>query len=190
MTAQPSTDTDLITSQMKKLFAVSFLSLVLVAQSFAAAVSVTAASVVPSTQAIYLAGDHYAAVTITSGQVVYVDSSVANPTAATPDIKLASASGTGDAKKVIGFAVSGGSAGQPVKVVIRDPDLTVGGTVAAGDVVYLHTAAGSITTTYGDIGTGQFVCVLGVGTGSNHMNFGATQHASNFIGVIRADVAK
>lgn len=171
-----------------------FLALASISQS--AAISITAANVVPSLGAIYLPGDHYALATITAGQAVYVSSAVVNPTATTPDIGLANASGTGDAVKVVGIAVTGGSAGQPIKVVIRDPSLALGtGTCAAGDTIYLFTAAGGLTLTQADVtGTGVYVCFMGVGIGGGKINIGGTYlsgttSGSKNAGVVRADVA-
>ncbi len=182
---------------MKRFLALLSCSLFLAVASIshAAAISVTAANVQPSGSAVYLPGDHYAISTITAGQAVYVSSSVVNPTPSTPDVAPASASGAGDAVKVIGIAVSGGGVGQPVKVVIRDPLFKIGGTCAAGDIIELHTTAGAITSTAADITSGQYVCVIGVGNGSGTINLGATQtngvtSGSKWAGVIRADVAK
>ncbi len=172
-----------------------FLGLVSISQ--AAAISVTAANVVPSAAAVYLPGDHYAAATITAGQAVYVNSAITGgaQSPSNPDVGLANASGTGDAVKMVGIAVTGGSAGQPIKIVIRDPAFKIGGTCAAGDTIYLMTTAGGITLTQADVtGTGAYVVVIGVGTASGTINFGATltpgtQSGSKWAGVIRADVA-
>jgi len=178
---------------MKRLAVVLFLALASFAH--AAAIAITAANVLPSANAIYLPGDHYALSTITAGQWVYRLSTVITPSGTTPDIGLASASGAGDATKVIGVAVESVSAGQPVKVVIRDSNFSLGGTAAAGDVIYLHTTAGSCTSTYGDLTTGNFVCVLGVGIGGNVINIGGTlfqgtASGTKYVGVIRADAPK
>jgi hypothetical protein len=179
---------------MKKFF-VSFLLALALSLSLplaqGAAIAITAGNFLPSSSAVYLAGDHYAKTTITAGQAVYYDTSIVTPAASTPDIGLATASGAGDAVKAVGFAATGGGAGQPIKVLIRDPALALGGTVAAGDVVYLHNTAGSVTSTYADITTGGYVQVFGIGIGGNKINFGGSSFIGlGWLGVIRADVAK
>jgi hypothetical protein len=81
--------------------------------------------------------------------------------------------------KVIGIAATGAAAGQPVKIILIDPSLAMGVSVA-GDVLYLGPAAGTITSTYADLTTGKFVAVLGIGIGGGKVNFDP----------LRADVAK
>ena len=89
-------------------------------------------------------------------------------TATLPFVRLADA---GTFYKVIGVAATGGSAGQPMKIILSDPSLAIGATVAAGDVVYLGVTPGALTVTYADITTGKFVATLGVGIGGNKINF-------------------
>lgn len=174
------------------IFAAIALPLVTPSECHATAIAVTAGSVKPSINAVYLAGDHYAKAAITAGQVVYLDSTITggsqSPTS--PDVGLASATGAGDAARPVGIAVGGAGVGQPVKIVIRDPALTVGGTVSAGAIIELHTTAGAITLTPGDITTGGYVSVLGVGISTTQINFGATSLSGlGYLGIIRADVA-
>lgn len=152
----------------------------------AAAISITAASFVPSAYAVYLPGRNYAGATITAGQAVYLDTTA---TVTAGQVKLADADGAGNAVKAIGFASNGASAGQPIKVVIRDPQLTLGGAVTAGAIILLHTTAGAVTLTAADVGSGAYVCVMGVGISTTKINFGGTQNGNNYIGVVRADVA-
>lgn len=152
----------------------------------ATAISVTAANFKPSSAAVYLGGKNLAAVAITAGQAVWIDTSLA---LASGQVKLASATGSGNATQVVGIAANGAGVGQPVKIVVRDPQLTVGGAVTAGAIVLLHTTAGAITLTAGDITSGGYVAVLGVGINTTQINFGATKSGSNYLGVVRADVA-
>jgi hypothetical protein len=176
---------------MKKLLLASLvcfslvLSPIFAPTAHATAIAVTAANFVPSANAVYLQGRNYAGETLTAGQAVYLDTAVA---VTTGQVKKASATGSGLATQVIGFAASSASAGQPVKVVIRDPALTLGGTVTAGCIILLHTTAGSVTLTAADITTGGYVAVLGVGISATKINFGGTKiGASQFSGVMRAD---
>lgn len=152
----------------------------------ATAISVTAGSFVPSANAKYLPGKNYAGETLTAGQAVYLDTTLA---VTAGQVKKASATGTGLAINVIGFAANGAAAGQPVKVVIRDPALTLGGAVTAGAIILLHTTAGAVTLTAGDVTSGGYVCVLGVGISTTKINFGGTKTGNDYLGVIRADVA-
>jgi hypothetical protein len=173
---------------MKKLFVGLLLSLALLVQMPLAngtAISITAANFVPSANAVFLPGKNLAGETLTAGQAVYLDTAVAITTG---QVKKASAIGTGLSTQVIGFAANGASLGQPVRIVIRDPGLTLGGTVTAGCVIYLGTA-GAVTLTYADLTTGGFVAILGVGINATKINFGGTKLNNNFMGVVRADVA-
>lgn len=159
-----------------------------------AAIAITAANVAPSAKAIYLQGLHYSLYAIPAGSLVYQASTIANPSAATPDIGVAGATGTGiDQTNVIGIAAtSAPGPNQRILIVLRDPAFAIGGTVNAGDVVYLHPTGGAMTSAYSDVSaTGSFVCVIGVGIGGNQINFGGTQTLNkNWAGVIRADAAR
>ncbi len=180
---------------MKKLRRFRLISLLIVSALFvplvappevhATAISITAANFVPSANAVYLPGKNYAGATLTAGQAVYLDTTVS---VTAGQVKLASATGSGLAVNVIGFAANGAAAGQPVKVLIRDPALAIGGAVTAGCIILLHTTAGSITLTAADLTTGGYVCVLGVGISTTKINFAGTKNGNNFMGVIRADV--
>lgn len=168
------------------IFAAIAMPLVAPPEVHATAISITAANFLPSSAAVYLPGRNYAGATITAGQAVYLDTTVA---VSAGQVKLASATGSGLATQVIGLAANGASAGQPIKILIRDPSLTLGGAVTAGCIVILHTTAGAVTLTAGDVTTGGYVAVLGVGISTTKINFGGTKNTNNFMGVIRADVA-
>lgn len=187
---QKTTETE---TMKNRIFALAlFVSLALSLSVQAAAISVTAGNVKPSIYAVFLPGDHYAAVAVTAGQAVYVDSSVATPGSTTPDVRLASATGSGDAVKPVGIATNGAGVGQPIKVCIRDPQFTLGGAVTAGAIVVLHSTAGAVTLTAADItGSGTwYVTVFGVGINTTQINLGGTSYtALGYLGVIRADVA-
>lgn len=129
-----------------------------------AAVPITAANVVPSQDAQFL--DAIAYETMTQGQAVaYLEP--ASDTATAPYVRLADAAVY---YRVIGVVASGASANQPVKVILKDKAMALGGTIAAGDVAYVGPTPGSITVTYADILTGKFVSVLGIGVGGNKIN--------------------
>lgn len=130
-------------------------------------ITITAAQVVPSVDAVFQ--DGVAFETITQGQAVCLD--------VTNLIRLADATVN---YRVIGLAANAASVGQPIKVLISDPALALGTTVNAGDILYLGPTAGSITITYADLTVGKYVAVIGVGIGANKVNFKVT----------RADVPK
>jgi hypothetical protein len=85
-------------------------------------ISITAASVVPSTNAVKRTGT--AGATITAGQLVYKDASDSNK------IKLADNDASA-AATVVGIALNGASSGQPITYAETDPELTIGATVAS-----------------------------------------------------------
>lgn len=144
---------------MKKLLL--FLTLATLAR--AADISITAASVVPSASAKF--ATKTAGATITAGQVVYEDTSDSNK------VKLADTdSATALARVVFGIAASGASAGQPVRIIREDPALTLGGTVAIGDLLILSGTAGGIAPST-DAATGDYVTFLGVATSTTVINF-------------------
>lgn len=124
-------------------------------------ITITAASIVASSSASKTIGT--AGATLTAGQVVYLDTS-------TNTYKLADANLSAAAAKVGGITLDGASSGQPVSIVTSDPGLTLGGTVAAGAVVVLSATAGGIAPV-ADLATGMYATVLGIGIGSNKINF-------------------
>jgi len=122
----------------------------------AADVSITAASVKPSSAAI-LRRDWTAGEALTAGQLVYRSSS---------DFKIYKAdcdSGTAGIRDCIGIAVTSAAADGPVVVCLEDPALTLGGTAANGTVYCLSATAGGICP-LADITTGGYVTVVGVGS--------------------------
>lgn len=174
---------------MKKLFRLPllsslFLSLLVAPLVQSAAITITPANFLPSTSAQYLPGINRAGGTILAGQPVYVDTALA---VSSGQIKVASATGTGLATQVVGLAAHGASAGQPIKVVTRDPDLTLGGTVSAGLIIImgvngaLHPSADNVSTWY--------TAVIAVGKSSTKVNFGGTKYSGNPIGLMRSDAA-
>ena len=128
---------------------------------FAADLSVTAANVVPSSQAHYVNGT--AGATITAGQLCYFDS-------VSSTYKLASANASAATAAVAGIAVGGASANQPVTLVTYDPALAIGATVAAGSVYIVSANAGMIAPN-ADSASGWYVSVVCVAGNSNKVFF-------------------
>jgi len=129
----------------------------------AADISITPASVIPSAKARF--SQQTAGVTITAGQVVYLDT-------VSGTVKLAKANVASPVNSVFGIAATNASANQPVVIITSDPALAIGGTVASGATVWLSgTNTGGETSTFADLVTGWTIIVLGVGNGSNSINF-------------------
>lgn len=133
----------------------------------AADISVTAASVVASDQAIVLSNFKFGA-TVTAGQAVYLDGS-------TSTWKLIDSNAAVTGNEITtqkGIALNGGASGQPAAVCIKDPDFTPGGTLTNGSAVYSSTTAGGITH---DVPTtGAYPTSLGIAKSTSKMNLNPT----------------
>jgi hypothetical protein len=130
----------------------------------AADLTVTAASVVPSSGSALETGT--AGEALTGGQLVYRKSSdgkwyKADCNSATAEVRVASA-----------LALTGSAAGQPV-VVQRSGSVTIGATLTAGTVYYLSGTPGGIRPA-ADNTTGDYPQVVGIATSTTvlSLNFG------------------
>lgn len=121
------------------------------------AFSITAANVLPSSSATIFTGT--AGATITQGQPLYLDST-------SNTYKLANALTN---SPLAGVALVGASNGQTMTLCSRDPNFAPGYTLAAGNIPILG-QAGNINP-YDDRVSGWYVTSLGVGIGSNRLNF-------------------
>lgn len=126
-------------------------------------ISVTAANVLKSASAARLQGIIAAGVTVAQGKVLY---QLANST-----FGLADSNGSSPSNTVVGYALTAGSAGQPVEYVPIDPSLVSGATLTSGDVIYLSDTPGGMTSTYADIASGSTVIILGVVNTDGTLNF-------------------
>ncbi len=88
----------------------------------------------------------------------YLDTSVSPPV-----IRLAGAASTAiiggsitSPNGGVGLIDRAGGAGQGARLIYADPNLGLGATVLAGDDVWLHTTAGSVTKTIGDLTSGNY----------------------------------
>jgi hypothetical protein len=120
--------------------------------AFAADISITAASVVPASNAVKSVG--VAGETITQGQPLYFDSSTSKW------FKADSNDATVAKHKATGIALTGSSASQPI-VVQTGGDITVGGTLTAGSRYYVSGTAGGLAPE-ADLTTGMEVVLIGV----------------------------
>lgn len=120
-----------------------------------AAISITASAVLGSALAERLT-QYKAAAAITAGQAVYLN---ASNQWALIDTDASLGTGIGDIRGIAECSAPG--VGQPVTVVVYDPNFTTGGTMVNGQTVYAFTTAGAITVA--DIPTtGQKPVILGV----------------------------
>ena len=126
-----------------------------------ATVSITATSVLKGSNAQF-SGPLVAAAAITAGQVIY--------RLAAGTVGLADANGTTPANSVLGIALNGAAAGQPVLYVATDSAFTFGGTSTAGKTLYLSATAGAIVDDIADLTSGCTVIALGGTTSTTVMN--------------------
>jgi len=142
----------------------AFLLLVLSFATQAADLSITAASVKPSTDAVtrtLTAGE-----ALTAGQLVYRSSS---------DFKIYKADAdhaTAANRDVYGVAVTGAASGGLVIVCLEDPNLTIGATVSNGTVYVLSATAGGIAP-LADATTGWYPTVVAIGKSASVVAFRA-----------------
>lgn len=134
-----------------------------------AAISITAASFIPSSSASERTG--VAGATITAGQLLYIDTTDSNK------LKLCDSDASALAATVAGVARHGASSGQKVTYVTKDPALVIGATLLAGDTLWASPTAGGITKTIGDLVAGNYVTCLGVMTSTTVCNFQITTGA-------------
>lgn len=124
--------------------------------------TITAASVVPGSGAKTEAGT--AGATITAGQCVYKAS-------ATGKYMLAdSNSVTTEARRARGIALHSASTNQPLTIVTSG-DVTIGATLTAGVAYYLSDTPGGICLV-ADVGTGEYVCLLGLAKSTSVLSVG------------------
>lgn len=125
-------------------------------------ISITVANVLKSSAGQQQTG--IAGATITAGQALYIDTSDSNK------LKLADSNGASPANTVAGIALHASLSGQPISYVSTDTAFTFGGTVSAGDTIWLSNTAGGLTKTFADLATGSTVIVVGVAATTTTMN--------------------
>jgi hypothetical protein len=122
-----------------------------------AALSITAGNVVGGVGISQLNG--FAGEAITAGQPCYCASDTGLYMKAKDDTAAHAAA--------VGIALNGAALNQPLFLCTAGP-LTIGATVSAGTVYYVGDTAGDITAS--DVGTGEYVTVLGVATSASVIN--------------------
>ena len=116
-------------------------------------ISLTASLVVAGSNAIKEAGT--AGEAISAGQVVYRASASGKYMLADND------SATAEVRQPRGIALNDAALNQPLTIARSGSDITIGGTLTAGTAYYLSAAPGGICP-LADIGSGDYVCLLGL----------------------------
>lgn len=122
-------------------------------------VSITAANVVPSVNAVkrtYTAG-----VAITAGQLVYLDKADTDANGF-GKAKLADANGATALRVVDGIAVNTAAAGQDVTVVSYDPALVIAASGLTANTILISSATAGGLAPSADLTTGWYLTVIGV----------------------------
>jgi len=132
-------------------------------------VSVTAANVRVSAQAVVIPGTF--GETITAGQVVFQSSTDARFYLS--DVNLSGKT------EVAGIAISGGAAGQPALICIEDPAFTPGFTLSTSAPIYVASATAGGIAPSADVTTGWYATVIMVAKSHTTAAFRARGHASN-----------
>ena len=119
-----------------------------------AVLTITAASVAPSSSTESRTKSGIAGVAITQGQSIYLDSTTSTLLLADADVLVSAAAS--------GIALNAASPGQPVTYQSSGP-MTIGATVVVGTAYYVATTAGGICLE-SDLASGDFATFLGFAT--------------------------
>ncbi|MGO6905809.1 hypothetical protein ACCS96_37330 [Rhizobium ruizarguesonis] len=123
---------------------------------------ITPANVLPASNAERDQG--IAGEAITAGKAIYL-------AAATNRWMLAdSNSATAEARQAKAIALNGASVGQPVAFQ-KSGDITIGGTLVAGQAIYLSDTPGGLCP-LADVGSGEYVCLIGLAKSTSVLAMG------------------
>jgi hypothetical protein len=129
--------------------------------------TITAANVKKTDSTLITEG--IAGATITAGQPVYKDSTASNKLKPADADVLASAA-------AVGIALHGASADQPLKYATSG-NLALGAVMTAGAVYVVSTTAGGIAPV-ADLGSGDFVTLLGIATSTSNLKLSISVSAT------------
>lgn len=124
--------------------------------------SITAANVIAGANSVVSNG--VSGETIMAGKAVYLSSTTGKWMLADAD------SATAEARRVIGIALNGASANQPIAVQTGG-DITVGPTLVAGTAYYLSDDPGGICP-LADLATGDYICLIGHAKSASLLSIG------------------
>lgn len=128
-----------------------------------AAISITAANMIPSVDALRLPGYLKAHEAVTAGQLAYLYS-------ADGTYGLADANGITETNTCAGIFENNAAAGQVVSIIYFDPSLTIGGTMTLGKLYIIGATPGQITES-ADAASGWHVQYVGMSISSSVMYF-------------------
>lgn len=146
-----------------------------------AVLNLTAGSVVPSVNAVIIPGT--AGVDIDAGEIVYQDTADKD-NKQFGKMKLCDGNGASAAIRAPkGMAANSAAAGQPLNIIVSDPDLEVGAHgLDLGEPLFLSDTPGKMFE-YGDIATGNYTAHLAQVKSATKLSF-----AINAPGVLHAAV--
>lgn len=124
--------------------------------------TITPANVVAGSGAVIVQG--VSGGTITAGQAVYLSSTTGKWLHADAD------SATAEQRRVVGIALNGASASQPIDVQTAG-DITIGATLVAGTAYYLSDEPGGICP-LADLATGDYICLIGHAKSTSVLSIG------------------
>ncbi len=127
-----------------------------------AAITITAANVVPQSNAVF--ADHTAGETITAGMPVYIDTSTGKALKTDANASLL-------ASTVRGIATHGASNGQPLRVQI-DGDIAMGATLTVNGVYVAGATAAGDVAPVADLTTGWYGALLGIAISTSVLRLG------------------
>jgi len=126
-------------------------------------VTITSASVVPSSDAVY--GTGTAGESIAVGDMVYLDSGTTKLKLAASDDDIVT-----DATMVaVGMSMNDASLDQPVNYLIEDPALAMGSALTSG-TVYMVSFTGGKVAPVADLGVAEYLTVVGVSNSATELN--------------------
>lgn len=141
-----------------------------------AAITITAATLIPSSAAEYYENlDHtptLAHEAFTAGQTAYLYSD--------GTFGLADANGATITNTAVGIFANSGGAGQVCSIITRDPNLVIGGAMVLGKMFINGATPGQITES-ADAATGWHVQYLGMAISTTVMNFDPASVCSSAI---------
>ncbi len=134
-----------------------------------AALTQTAGNVIGTSRKIGTSGD-----TITAGMPVYRDAADSNK------LKRCRANAAGTAS-CNGIALTGSSSGQPIVYQEDAGNINLGATLTVGETYCVSDATAGAIVPVADLGTGDYITVLGVATSASNLKLdiinSATAHA-------------
>jgi hypothetical protein len=110
--------------------------------------------------ALVVAGADSSAVSGVAGEAIAAGKAVYQSSATKKWMLADSNSVTAEARQAKGIALNGASLNQPI-AIHKGGDITIGGTLVAGQAVYLSDTPGGLCP-LADVGSGEYLCLIGL----------------------------